>query len=309
VRDGDKYSDVLPNLNLALSLTDSQTLRFGAARQVARPRMDHMRFFADFGIDTGRPVPIWSGSGGNPKLRPWESDSYDLSWELYFADSKGYLSAAVFHKDLKTFIYEEVNPDFDFGVFDLSPFANSPNRPPSTIGEFRQQANGEGGSINGWEFAASVPFGMLWDPLEGFGLQASYSDTRSSIAPNGPNGAVTQTLPGLSRYVSNLTAYYENGGFSTRISQRSRSSFRGEIQGFGADRETQFIRGEDVIDFQVSYAFAEDSMLNGATLLLQVNNLTNEEYREFFRDPNVPDRPRKFVEYGRTVLLGLTYKF
>jgi iron complex outermembrane recepter protein len=309
VSDGDTYSDVLPNLNLALSLTDSQTLRFGAARQVARPRMDHMRFFADFGIDTGRPVPIWSGSGGNPKLRPWESDSFDLSWELYFEENKGYLSAAVFHKDLNTFIYEEVNTNFDFSVFDLSPFANSPNRPTSTIGEFRQQANGEGGSINGWEFAASLPFSMFWGPLDGFGVIASYSDTRSSIAPNGPGGAVTQTLPGLSRYVSNLTAYYENGGFSTRISQRSRSSFRGEIQGFGADRETQFIRGEDVVDFQMSYAFAEDTMFDGVSLLLQVNNLTNEEYREFFRDPGVTDRPRKFVEYGRTVLLGVTYKF
>ena len=309
VVDGDDYSDVLPNLNLALQLTDSQTLRFGAARQVARPRMDHMRFFADFGIDASRPAPIWSGSGGNPRLRPWESDSFDLSWELYFGEGQGYVSAAVFHKDLKTFIYEEVNTSFDFSVFDLSPFANSPNLPGSNIGEFRQQANGEGGSINGWELATSLPLGTLWDALDGFGVLASYSDTRSSISPNGPDGAVTQTLPGLSRYVSNLTAYYERGGFSTRISQRSRSSFRGEIQGFGADRETQFIRGEDVVDFQMSYAFGEDSMLKGATVLLQVNNLTNEEYREFFRDPGLQDRPRKFVEYGRTVLLGVTYKF
>ncbi len=309
VRDGASYSDVLPNLNLALSLTDSQTLRFGAARQVARPRMDHMRFFADFGIDSSRPVPIWSGSGGNPQLRPWESDSFDLSWELYFDDGRGYLSAAVFTKDLNTFIYEDVNPNFDFSVFDLSTFANNPNLPGTTIGEFRQQTNGEGGSINGWELAASVPLATVWDALDGFGVIASYSDTRSSISPNGPNGAATQTLPGLSRYVSNLTAYYERGGFSTRISQRSRSSFRGEIQGFGADRETQFIRGEDVVDLQISYAFGEGSMLDGATLLLQVNNLNDEEYREFFRDPGLADRPRKYVEYGRTVLLGLNYKF
>ncbi|MBK9493745.1 MAG: TonB-dependent receptor [Xanthomonadales bacterium] len=105
-----------------------------------------------------------------------------------------------------------------------------------------------------------------------------------------------------------MTAYYENGGFAFRVSQRSRSSFRGEIQGFGADRETQFIRGEDVIDLQTGYEFKKGA-LEGLSLLLQVNNLTNEEYREYFRDPGQPDRPRKFVEYGRTVLIGATYKF
>lgn len=303
VQDGDNYGKVLPNLNLAMSLTDTQTLRFGAARQVARPRMDHMRFFADYGIDQQR--GIWSGSGGNPRLRPWEANSFDVSWENYFADGKGYVSAAAFHKSLKSYIYEAVNYEFDFSVFDLSAFTD---QPASTIGEFRQQVNGEGGTINGYELAASIPLSMFWEPLEGFGIVANYSDTKSSIAPSGPDGPVTQTLPGLSRYVSNLTAYYENGGFSFRVSQRSRSSFRGEIQGFGADRETQFIRGEDVIDLQTGYEFKKGP-LEGLSVLVQVNNLTNEEYREYFRDPNVSDRPRKYVEYGRTMLLGLNYKF
>ncbi|MBB5014724.1 TonB-dependent receptor [Rehaibacterium terrae] len=301
--DGDKYSNVLPSLNLAFTLPHDQFIRFGAARQLARPRMDHMRMFADYGIDTTK--GIWSGSGGNARLRPWQSDSFDLSYEKYFGYT-GYVSAAVFHKDLKTYIYEAVNTQFDFSIFDLSAFTG-PNRPASTIGEFRQQVNGEGGSINGWEFAASLPIGEWVAPLQGFGLIANYSDTRSSIQPNGPG--TTQTLPGLSRYVSNVTAYYERGGFSTRVSRRARSDFRGEIQGFGADRETQFIRGEAIVDFQIGYSFAEGSALTGMTVLLQVNNLTNEEYREFFRDPGVVDRPRKFVEYGRTLLVGVNYKF
>ena len=112
---------------------------------------------------------------------------------------------------------------------------------------------------------------------------------------------------GLSRYVSNITLYYENAGFSTRVSQRSRSSFIGEIQGFGADRETRYIVGEDLIDFQASYAFGGD--LDGLSVLLQVNNVTNEPYREFYRDAGRVDRSRSFNEYGRTYLLGATYKF
>lgn len=299
-KDGSTYDDLLPSLNLAFSLPADQTIRFGAAKQQARPRMDEMRFFANFGIDQQR--NIWTGGGGNAKLQPWEAESFDLSYEKYF-DGKGYVSAAVFHKDLQSYIYNQTNFNFDFSVFDLSSFTN---RPTSNIGEFSQPANGKGGSINGYELAGSIPLGMWVDMLDGFGLIASYSDTRSSIKPLGPGSS--QPLPGLSRYVGNLTAYYENEGFSARVSQRSRSSFIGEIQAFGGDRGTRYIRGEDIVDFQTSYEF-QSGTLDGVTLLLQVNNLTNEEYREFFRDPGVIDRPRLYVEYGRTVLLGLTYKF
>ena len=37
------------------------------------------------------------------------------------------------------------------------------------------------------------------------------------------------SLPGLSRVVGNLTAYYEKHGFSARVSERYRSAFQGEI--------------------------------------------------------------------------------
>ena len=107
--------------------------------------------------------------------------------------------------------------------------------------------------------------------------------------------------------MSNITLYYEQSGFSTRVSQRNRSTFIGEIQGFGADRETRYIEGESLIDFQASYAFSGD--LDGLSVLLQVNNVTNEAYKEFFRDAGTPDRPRSYNEYGRTYLLGATYKF
>ena len=61
-------------------------------------------------------------------------------------------------------------------------------------------------------------------------------------------------------------------------------------------------------DLQAGYEFREGWM-KGLSILLQVNNVTNEAYQEFFRDPGTPDRPRSYNEYGRTYLLGATYKF
>jgi iron complex outermembrane receptor protein len=297
---GTDYGDLLPSLNLVFSFGDDHTLRLGAAKQLARPRMDQLRANNGFGIDRTRNQYV--GGGGNPELEPWRAKSYDVSYEYYLLGGKGYLSAAVFHKDLLNYIYDQT-VDFDFSVFDLSGLPAP--APPTTIGRFTRPTNGKGGTMNGYEFAMSVPLEILHESLEGFGILGSYADTRSGVRPNGPG--TTQPLPGLSRYVSNVTLYFEKAGFSTRVSQRSRSAFIGEIQGFGADRETRYIRGEDVVDFQASYDFG--GSLKGLQVLLQVLNVTNEPYQEFFRDPGTPDRPRSYNEYGRTYLLGASYKF
>ena len=40
--------------------------------------------------------------------------------------------------------------------------------------------------------------------------------------------------------------------------------------------------------------------------MLQVNNITNERYREFYQETGLT---RMYNEYGRQVLFGVTYKF
>src|SRR5688572_10400332 len=127
---------------------------------MARPRLDHMRANNGFGIDQTRGE--WSGSGGNPELEPWRATSYDLSYEKYF-DNKGYISAAAFHKDLTSYIYDRTE-EFDFSVFDLTAVPGP--YPVSSIGRFTLPVNGDGGSMNGWEVAVSLPLDMLWTALD-----------------------------------------------------------------------------------------------------------------------------------------------
>ncbi|MBK8286512.1 MAG: TonB-dependent receptor [Ahniella sp.] len=291
---GTSYSDTLPSLNLNFTFPYEQVLRFGAAKQMARPRLDQMRANNNYNID---PATLrWGGGGGNPELEPWRATALDVSYEKYFGTS-GYVSVAAFHKDLKSYIYT-IPIEYDFSGFD-----DLGLNPPSDIGTFSRPENGEGGTIRGTEIAVSIPFDLFSQSLEGFGIVANYSDTSSSIEPNGPGS--TQPLPGLSKYVSNLSAYFERGGFSTRISQRHRSQFLGEIQGFGADRALVLVEGETLLDFQAGYTFG-DGMFKDASLLLQVYNVTDEPYREVFEGALTP---RTFNEYGRTYLLGMTYKF
>lgn len=292
---GKTFTDVLPSLNLAMDLGNDQHLRLGLARVLARARMDQLSAWqrSEVGQDSK-----WTGSGGNPYLDPFRADAVDLSYEKYFG-TKGYISIAGFYKNLKSYVFDFKDTNFDF-----TGFPNLSGRVPSSnFGEFTQPRNGAGGRVSGIELAVSVPLNLVTPILDGFGVVASYSDTSSAIHPFG--AADTRPLPGLSKQVYTLTAYYEKYGYSARIAQRHRSDFIGEIEGFGADRTYTYIKAESVVDLQFGYEFTS-GMLKGLSLLLQINNATNAKYQEY---QNTPDNITKTDKYGKTILFGGTFKF
>ncbi|MDR6992792.1 TonB-dependent receptor [Luteimonas sp. 3794] len=305
---GKTYTDVLPSMNLAFQLPSEHTVRVGLAEQVARPRVDQLRSSLEFGVDegTGRP----GGSGGNPLLDPWRAYAFDVSWEKYFGN-RAYVAAAFFYKDLRTYIYTQTVDDYDFSDF-VASYVPRPGTPPvQTIGNFTAPQNGEGGTLRGLELTASLPFDLWTESLRGFGVVASASFNDSSIQIFDPESASSVgdgpiDLPGLSKRVYNLTAYYERDGFEARVSQRRRSDFIGEIGNFDGARTLRYVVGENITDAQISYSFGDGSSLDGLTLLLQANNITNEAYRTY---AGTRDRPLENLEWGRTYLLGLNYRF
>jgi TonB-dependent receptor len=305
---GKTYTDVLPSLNLVFSLTEDQILRLALAKQVARPRMDDMRASIDFGVDssTGKP----GGSGGNPKLDPWRANAFDLSYEKYF-ENDGYVAAAFFYKKLTSYIYTQTRDGYDWSSF-VKNYVPQPGQPPALLnGTFTQPLNGNGGTLKGLELTASLPLKTFTPVLDGFGVQASASFTDSGIKIKDPDSATSVgsgpiTLPGLSKQVYSITAYYEKNGFEARIANRRRSDFIGEIGNFSGVRTLRYVVGENVTDAQIGYAFDDKSSLKGLTLLLQATNLTNSPYRTY---AGTKDRPLEYIEWGRTYLLGATYKF
>jgi TonB-dependent receptor len=320
VTDGKTYTDILPSLNLAFALGGDQTLRLAVARQVARPRVDQLRSSLDFGIDTATGKP--GASGGNAKLDPWRANAFDVSYEKYFG-TKAYLAAAAFYKDLRSYIYTQTNANYDFSRFTqgyvppstctVGALTNQPCPPALPVGNYTAPYNGKGGSLKGLELSASLPLGQLTPALQGFGIVASATFNSSSIkidlSQEGDNrgslGTATIGLPGLSKRVSNLTFYYEAGGFEARISQRRRSDFIGEIGDFAANRKLRYVVGENILDAQIGYNFNE-GRLKGLGLTLQANNLTDEAYETY---SGTRDRQLEYIKWGRTVMLGANYKF
>lgn len=303
VSGGDDYAYILPSANLSFEVRENLYVRLGAARELARPRMDQMR--ASINIDyngglagsTDINQSPWGGSGGNPNLRPWIANALDISIEKYFG-RRGYISLAGFYKDLESYIYDQQQ---------LTDFTGYPITGPQPIlrqGFISTPQNGEGGVIQGAEFAVSVPFDLFWAPLEGFGATFSASWTDSDIVPN--PGSPSTPLPGLSEKVSNLTVYYERDGFQARVSNRYRSEFLGELSGVGTDRIQRMVDAESIVDAQIGYEF-QAGPLEGLSVLAQVNNLTDEQFKTF--ENNDPRRVIDYQQYGRTYLVGINYRY
>ena len=297
IDEGKTYNDVLPALNLALDLGSQQTLRLGLARQMARPRLDQLRSAIDFGVDTATGIP--GGSGGNPKLDPWRANAFDLTYEKYFG-TKAYLSAQAFYKDLKSYIYQQ-SETYDFSAFTPGTVATT------NSGQFTAPFNGRGGKLQGIELTASLPLGMLFAPLDGFGIAASGSRTSSKIKIQDPSSNIGSNipLPGLSKTVTDLTLYYEKYGFEARISQRQRSTFVGEIANFANDRTLRYVVGERVVDMQLGYTIQSGPMKD-LGFNLSVSNLNDAPYETY---GGSTDRVYEYQKYGRTFLFGAAYKF
>jgi len=313
---GTSYTNVLPSLNLVFHLTDRQDIRFGFAKTLARGRIDDEKVSSSAYVALVQQGPatgqvLWSGSGGNPKLKPYVAVGTDLSYEFYFGKSS-YFAAAVFNKNLLNYIYTQTELNHDFTGY----INNDPTlKPTSNIGSYTTPMNGTGGKMQGLELSASLEGGLLANALDGFGMQANFSLTNTTVPQKVigsiPGPTPPATLPGLSRKVANLTLFYEKYGWSARIAERYRSSFTGEIVPmFNQIAYTRMMANKQT-DVQLSYAF-DTGKWKGLTLLLQVSNLTNSSDSKV-QVASLPDGeqvtlPQYYDTWGRTVMLGASYK-
>lgn len=305
---GASYGDILPSLNLVFDFGNGWNVRFGAAREIMRPRINDMGAYGNVGVAVTNGIGEWTGSGGNPELEPYRANAVDLSVEKYFGESNSsYVALAAFYKALDSYIYTQTIP-WNFAGYDYE--GDTP--PASDWGTFSTPANGTGGYMRGAELGMALGGDLISSALDGFGLLLNASYTESSIDPDGPNqGSGTDTFPGLSKIVANATLYYEKNGFSARVSQRFRDPYRGEYSYIFGQRTYRYTRNERTVDLQLGYDFPETSALGGLSLLAQVNNLTNEPFRTEVSDSNGFGLffPEEYTEYGRQYLLGFRYAF
>lgn len=308
---GASFHEFLPSLNLSFELGDDLFARLGASRVMSRARMDQLNAGLTLGTNfplltsTDPNMAFFSAGGGNPELRPLIANTVNLSLERFFFNDTAYVALAGFYKDLDNF----VNPSDDF-IFDFSAFIpdflspEDAGRLGTPLGRVGGPTNRGGGEIYGAEFTLSLPLGPIFEPLEGFGFihSTSYTDSSLTLGDN-PDDV---TIPGLSNWVINTTVYFEKRGFQARVSHRYRDEFLSEVFGISATRVQRSAKAESIIDAQIGYSF-HHGPLEGLTVTLQANNLTDEPFTTFesFDERLIIDRQT----FGRNFLLGASYRF
>jgi len=307
---GDSYTDILPTLNLSFEVAENQFIRTAMGKVLSRPRMDDMRpnnratfSFNDLNINSSAPKNgPWSGSSGNPTLKPLEANQFDLSYENYFTDD-GYFAATFFYKDLKNWHRSgESLTDFS-DVYIPEYHQGSAGQAPATfLGFVDSTEDGLEGFVRGYEFQASIPFRIVHENLDGFGLALSATFLDGGLEDG-------QRIPGLSEESYSLTAYYEYKGFEIRIAGTKRDEFLTEARGLSLALEGTDDIGSEIWDAQISYDFKDSGIesLKGLRITLQGQNLTDEPTLQ--AEEADSRQIKSYLSYGANYSLGINYKF
>ncbi|PZQ62910.1 MAG: TonB-dependent receptor [Sphingomonas taxi] len=312
ISDGAKYTRVLPSMNLNFDLGGGHTVRFAAAKVISRPRIDFLNpgssvKFRNNVAEVTSTDPArgpWLSTGGNARLRPYEANQLDLSYEYYFA-SDGFISASGFYKKLVNWNVQNTTIR-DYTQFYIPGYHRAVSSdgqtvytPATFLGVDTTYTGGLRGEVKGIELQTSFPLRILTGALDGFGITGAAALTDGGL----DNG---NDIPGLSSRVFQGTAYFEKSGFSARVSANNRSGWVSEDRG-GSNTIAPLNRsGQTLVDAQIGYDFAGTGIryLQGLRVSLQAMNLTNE--RDTYSDSTTGLFLRNET-FGRNFMANLTY--
>ena len=330
------YWEFLPSLNLTWHQSDNQDFRFGADRSLARARFDQLggassSSYAVNNTNTAATSSQFSGSIANPTLKPWISDNVEFTYERYFEPGDS-LQIEAFFKHLESYIYQsESEANFEGFYNATGPYTGLP--PTTFEGPVTEYVNGHGGDLYGLELTGNYQLKNLWSVLDGFGVSATGSITESTVhIPAAPGCALNNVntyqtpcqsgtpdgqLPQYSKYVANLTLYYEKNGFSFRINDRYRSKYDQEVPDFNGGLQPILGASENFVDAQASYDVTSGPLKN-VTFTLSAQNITNTPMNSYTGAFDVatntvtPATPKDTVywkRFGTNILFGVRYKY
>ena len=271
-------------------MTDTFQLRFDASRTLTRPGLNLLTPVLTVG--NGQRIGALTASGGNPNLKPYLADNFDIAAEWYYRPNS-YLSVDFFLKNVSNFIVGGVTRQSINGVIDpttgqLASFAVT------------QQVNGPDATVRGVELALQQVFGD-----SGFGFQANATFVNTNKPYDQLNFSQTGfAVTGLANS-ANFVGFYDKNGFQFRAAANWRDEYLlqfGQAQNtgqFGA--EPTFVDSSFQIDLTSSYDINKNFSVFG-----EVQNVNNNQQSTHGRFAN---QLLDVYDYGRRYVFGVHYRF
>ncbi|KMM87552.1 TonB-dependent receptor [Pseudomonas lundensis] len=275
------YHHWLPGLHARYQLDKNTQLRAAWTNAVVRPTFGQLA--PGFVIDDDE------ASFGNPNLKPLESSNFDLGIEHYMGQA-GTVSAFLFYKDIKNFVY---NNDLA-GSGEWVDFT-----------EAHTYANGDSAKLYGLELAYSQKFDWLPAPWNGLLLGANTTFSRSSASIEGFDQGTGRNrkrdidLPNQSDTVGNLMLGWEDDTLSLRLSANYKSQYLYELAGISDKAHDLHVDAQTFVDFSARYSLTKNLQVS-----FEAQNLTDQPYFVYSGHRRYNNQ---YEEYGPTYSLGLTF--
>ena len=284
------YNFLLPSVDMKLELTPKLHLRFDASRTLTRPALGSLNPVLNVG--SGQRVGALTATGGNPNLKPYLSENFDIAAEWYY-QRNSYFAVDFFLKHVTNFIVNGVNRQSINGVID--PTTNA-------LAQFSvsQSVNGPEATVRGVEIALQHVFG---DSGFGFNANATFVDTNK---PYDPSGRTTSgfAVTGLANS-ANFVGFYDKNGFQIRGALNWRDKYLrqfGQNQNTGAfGSEPTFVNEQLQIDVSTSYDITKQITIFG-----EATNLNNSTFSTHGRYDN---QLLDAFSYGRRFVAGARFHF
>ena len=276
-------TDWFPNLTVRHEFSENLLGRFALTRAISRPDYVDVVPRVLETTDGGRTTV----SRGNPDLEATLSNNVDAGLE-YYIRPLGVVSVNAFYKDLEDFRYTL--------VYD-GPYTTSTGTVTANITE---ALNAPEGHLAGVEFNWQQTFDFLPGWASGFGVFANYTFTDAEIeTATAYAGRNTFVLPGQSDETYNAALFYENYGFSARVSYTHRSEFLEAINATNAGLDL-YVEGRGQLDFTTSYDFG-----NGIEVFGEAKNLTDSAGVRYYGSQ---ERTYEYEKFGYNVFMGVRFK-
>jgi len=249
------YNDVLPDLNVTYRLTDKLLARFAAAQVMQRPDMNLLGESSSPNASSGPPpagMP-WVGtlSEGNPDLKPYRANQFDISLEWYFGP-RSLLAGDFFLKDVKNLVltnYYSQNANVTLGLNPSGTSYTAGTVLPITF-SVAQPENAQSTMLKGVELAWQQPFDFLPGFLAALGAEANYTHIwTEKVVLN--EGKPALPVTGVSSNTYNAGVYYDTGRFGVHANYNYRSRWVYDPLSFFNDGV--FVQGYGQLDVSGSY--------------------------------------------------------
>ena len=330
-----KSTDWLPSVNLNLwALHRSVVLRGYYGRTVSRPPISDLIGGGTCTIDeTGADDPNnpfgCSGRVGNPALKPFTANSYNLSLEWY-PNRDTMFSAAYGRLDVKI-----GNPIAVTKI--LTPFAGSTVTDPTTgqpLSDVTFQVptwdNGPGYKRAIWEFSTKTAFTFLPWFLRHTGVDANISILKTLVTQGIADPQTGDVMLPIdeSKYFTNVSLWYDDGRLNARLSYQHRTGrfecitpcggnnidFNYPGQGYTNVRlpynpgVAQFIEPDTYVDAKITYNLTHNLQIfiEGRNITATALSYDSGPYEHF--SDGTPKLMR-FIYAGRSFLVGARVQF